>query len=107
MMFPGRRYSPSALTVVTNDLTLCKGVWLILGRVPVASVNNSYTFRVGSGTTDINAQNYFWSAPSYGIGAILITVTSATATVRLLTGGSASTNFSDTDRGGLQAIRLR
>lgn len=98
--------STATLTILTQDLTLTKGVWLILARVPEATANNTYTFRTGSGTTDIDQQNYFL-CDSYGMGAILVTVSSDTATVRLQTGYSQSTSYSQTARGGLQAIRLR
>lgn len=97
-----------ALTIVTENLLLTKGVWLILARTPStqSKANMSYTFRSSSGTTDLNSQNYFVVPVNDGFGAILITVASETATIRLQTGASGSCTWAYTERAGLQAIKL-
>lgn len=97
-----------ALQNLTQPLTLCKGVWVIMAQSPTVSANQAFTFRTTSGTTDLNAQNYFTANASISATSIqIVTVTSSTATIVLQTGNSVATTYSQTERGWMKAIRVR
>lgn len=97
--------SSSQLAQVTDALTLANGVWMILAKTPTLSSGMIFTFRVNSGDTDLNAQNYF-SASSNASSSVIVSVTSASADIALKTGTAASCTYDDISRGGLQAVKV-
>ena len=94
-------------TVLTNDLTLPKGKYIIHGQLPTVSNTSSlYGISATSGTIVKPVTELYWGSQTYGQLVTSIEVTTSTAVVVLKTGSSGTVNFTTTGRGYLRAIRV-
>lgn len=99
--------SSAALTILTDNIALDEGLWLLQAQTPTLSGGGmTFTFRF-TGTWDLNYNNYFSvsNAGESATGTQIVRVT-ASGNLRLQTGGSSSRTYSNIDRGWIRAIKL-
>lgn len=92
--------SASGGTPLTGSITLTPGVWLIVVSLPSVSRTHQYYLSNISGP-----KHKYYSAVSMGTFSCIYQADS-TITTAVMSGASASTSYTNTDRGHLEAVRI-
>lgn len=97
----------SAGTIVTENITLTKGMWVVYGQTPHVSTAMMFSFRTAEGTTDLDPNNVFQTyGAGYVSGVAIVNVTSSTVKMRIICAGSTSTTYTATERGCIKAVKV-
>jgi hypothetical protein len=99
--------SSASLTTLTESTSLSKGTWLCIGSTPISDCEGaSYTLRALSGSTNIGSNHYYRSMSATQTPILLIFTVASTANVVLRSAQASTINFSYTERGGLDFVKL-
>ena len=99
--------SAATLTTLTESVSLSAGTWLCIGSTPHSDFEGAaYTLRALSGSTNIGSNHYYRSMSVNQTPILLIFKVASTANVVLRSAQASTINFSYTERGGLDFIKL-